>query len=291
LNEAPETSPPAGFTQTTGGRKPLKFSMDWITRPVFGVLLAAIAIGALYKGGFYFALFVAAVVIAAAREWHRMVAAGKFTEEFLVTSLVVITAVCTEVKMPGSIWPWAIVGIGTAISFALAVIRKRRALWEAGGVLYLGIPALSIVMLRLLPESGFFLLLAFFIAIWATDTGALIFGNLIGGPKLWPVLSPNKTWAGFFGGIVLAAIAGGIAFAIMQLGAGRGALFATSIGVIAHMGDLLESWAKRNFRIKNSGGLIPGHGGVLDRIDSTLLAAPLLAAVVLVAGFNPVVLS
>lgn len=288
---APETSPRAGFAATTGGRKPLKFSMGWITRPVFGVLLAAIAIGALYKGGFYFALFVAAAVIAAAREWHRMIAKGKFTEEFLVTSLVVIIAVCAGVKMPGSFWPWAIIGIGAVISFALALVRTRLAFWEAGGVLYLGIPALSIVMLRILPESGFHLLLVFFIAIWATDTGALIFGNLIGGPKLWPALSPNKTWAGFFGGIVLAAIAGGVVFAIMQLGAGRGAVFAASIGVIAHMGDLLESWAKRNFRIKNSGGLIPGHGGVLDRIDSTLLAAPVLAAVVLLAGLNPMVLS
>ncbi len=258
---------------------------------MFGILLAAIAIGVLYKGGFYFALFIALVTIAAAREWHRMIAGGKFTEEFLVTSLVVILAVCIEVKLPASPWPWAIIAIGAAISFALALVRRRRAGWEAAGVLYLGIPALSVVMLRILPMDGFHLLLAFFIAIWATDTGALIVGNLIGGPKLWPALSPNKTWAGFFGGIVVAAVAGGIGFVIVQLGAGRGALFAASVGVIAHMGDLLESWAKRNFRVKNSGGLIPGHGGALDRIDSTLLAAPVLALVVLVAGIDPMVLS
>jgi phosphatidate cytidylyltransferase len=273
-----------------GGRKPIKFSRGWITRPVFGALLAAIAIGALYKGGFYFALFIALVIITAAREWHRMIADGRFTEEFLVTSFVVIVGVCLEVAMPGSIWPWAILGFGAVVSFLLATLRSRIALWEAGGVLYLGIPALSIVMLRLLPAGGFELLLTFFISIWATDTGALVFGNLIGGPKLWPALSPNKTWAGFFGGIMLAAIAGGVAFAIMQLGVGRGALFAASVGVIAHMGDLFESWAKRNFRVKDSGGLIPGHGGVLDRIDSTLLAAPALAIAVLVAGINPVVL-
>jgi phosphatidate cytidylyltransferase len=290
LNNVPETSPPAPLATNDGGRKPIKFSRAWITRPVFGALLAAVAIGALYKGGFYFALFIAVVIITAAREWHRMIAEGRFTEEFLVTSFVVIVGVCTEVAMPGSLWPWAIVGLGAVASFALASLRNRLALWEAWGVLYLGIPALSVVMLRVLPVGGFRLLLAFFISIWATDTGALIFGNLIGGPKLWPALSPNKTWAGFFGGILLAAIAGGIAFAIMQLGAGRGALFAASVGVIAHMGDLFESWAKRKFRVKDSGGLIPGHGGVLDRIDSTLLAVPALAIVVLVAGFNPVVL-
>ncbi len=177
------------------------------------------------------------------------------------------------------------------MSFVLALIRNRLAYWEAAGVLYLGVPALSMVMMRVLPESGFLLLVAFFISIWAADTGALVFGNLIGGPKLWPALSPNKTWAGFFGGIVLAAIAGGVAFGFMQLGVGRGALFAASVAAVGHMGDLLESWAKRKFRVKNSGGLIPGHGGVLDRIDSTLLAAPVLAAVVLLAGFNPMVLS
>jgi phosphatidate cytidylyltransferase len=290
LNNVPETSPTGPLATKESGRKPLKFSRGWITRPVFGVLLAAVAIGALYEGGFYFALFIAVVIITAAREWHRMIAEGRFTEEFLVTSLVVIVGVCTEVAAPGTIWPWAIIALGAIVSFALASLRNRLAFWEAGGVLYLGIPALSVVMLRILPAGGFRLLLTFFISIWATDTGALIFGNLIGGPKLWPALSPNKTWAGFFGGILLAAIAGGVAFAIMQLGAGRGALFAASVGVIAHMGDLFESWAKRSFRIKNSGGLIPGHGGVLDRVDSTLLAAPALAVVVLLAGINPVVL-
>lgn len=290
MSNVPETSPPATLATKNSGRKPIKFSRGWITRPVFGVLLAAIAVGALYKGGFFFALFIAVVIITAAREWHRMIAEGKFTEEFLVTSFVIIAGVCLEVAMPGSLWPWAIVALGAVVSFALATIRKRLAFWEAGGVLYLGIPALSVVMLRILPVGGFRLLLAFFISIWATDTGAMIFGNLIGGPKLWPRLSPNKTWAGVFGGILLAAIAGGVAFAIMQLGAGRGAVFAASVGVIAHMGDLFESWAKRNFRVKDSGGLIPGHGGVLDRVDSTLLAAPALAIVVLLAGINPVVL-
>jgi phosphatidate cytidylyltransferase len=290
LNNVPETSPPVTLVTKEGGRKPIKFSRGWITRPVFGVLLAGLAIGALYKGGFYFALFIAVVIVTAAREWHRMIAEGRFTEEFLVTSFVVIVGVCLEVAMPGSLWPWAIIALGALVGFALASLRRRLAFWEAGGVLYLGIPALCVVMLRILPADGFRLLLAFFISIWATDTGALIFGNLIGGPKLWPALSPNTTWAGFFGGILLAAIAGGVAFAIMQLGAGRGALFSASVGVIAHMGDLFESWTKRKFRVKDSGGLIPGHGGVLDRVDSTLLAIPALAIVVLVAGINPMVL-
>ncbi|HVZ68591.1 MAG TPA: phosphatidate cytidylyltransferase [Rhizomicrobium sp.] len=289
MNDTPETASPGGILSANSGRKPLKFSLDWITRPVFGLLLAGIAVAALYNGGFYFAFLVVAVMVAAAREWHRMIAQGKFTEEFVVTSVVVAAAVFLEVSKPGSIVPWTVVGAGTIVSFALASLRGRLPFWEAGGVLYLGVPALAAVMLRTLPEQSFDLLLIFLIAIWATDTGALIFGNLIGGPKLWPALSPNKTWAGFFGGILVAAIAGSVAFPVMHLGAGRGALFAALVGVIAHMGDLFESWVKRTFRIKNSGGLIPGHGGVLDRIDSTLLAVPVLAASVFIAGINPVV--
>lgn len=291
MNKTPETAPSGNVSTANSGRKPLTFTLNWITRPVFGLLLAALAVAALYKGGFYFALLIAVVIVTAAREWHRMIAQGKFTEEFIVTSFVVIAALCIEVAKPGSFWPWVLIGVGAVISFALASLRGRLAFWEAGGVLYLGIPALTMVMLRILPEGGFWLLLAFLISIWATDTGALVFGNLIGGPKLWPALSPNKTWAGFFGGILLAAIAGGIMFAIMHLGAGRGAVFAALVGVMAHMGDLFESKVKRTFRIKNSGGLIPGHGGVLDRIDSTLLALPVLAAVVFVAGINPVVIA
>lgn len=290
MNKTPETAPSSGIASAHDGRKPAKFSLGWITRPLFGGLLAALAVAALYEGGFYFALLIASVLIAAAREWHRMIAQDKFTEEFFITSLVVVLAVSIEVEKPGSVVPWAIIGIGTLISFALASVRGRLALWEAGGVLYLGIPALAAVMLRTLPEQSFRLLLVFFLAIWAADTGAFVSGNLIGGPKLWPALSPNKTWAGFFGGILLAAIVGSAAFTMMSLGTARGAVFAALIGVIAHMGDLFESWVKRTFRIKNSGGLIPGHGGVLDRIDSSLLAIPVLAAVVFVAGINPVVM-
>jgi len=288
LSEAPEAS---RITATSKGRAPVSFSLEWITRPVFAVLLGGLAIFALYQGGLIFAAFIALVVTTAAREWHRMIAQTRFVEEFLLTSLIVIAAAYTAVMMPHSVWPWLLVLGGAVLSFLLAKLRHRRALWEAAGVLYLGIPALCIVLLRIVPAEGFNLLLAFFIAIWATDTGALIFGKLIGGPKFSPILSPNKTWAGFLGGIVLAALVGGVAFALLQLNAERGALFAAAIAVIAHLGDLLESAIKRNFRIKNSGGLIPGHGGVLDRIDSTLLAAPVLAAAVFLAGINPMVLS
>jgi phosphatidate cytidylyltransferase len=123
--------------------------------------------------------------------------------------------------------------------------------------------------------------------VWATDTGALVVGNLVGGPKLAPVLSPNKTWSGTIGGIVAAAIAEAIFIAIIGGHAGAAALFGAGLAVFAHFGDLFESWVKRRFHTKDSGALIPGHGGVLDRIDSTLFAAVALEIAVFVFHLDP----
>lgn len=120
-----------------------------------------------------------------------------------------------------------------------------------------------------------------------TDTGALIVGNLVGGARLWPSLSPNKTWAGTVGGIVAAAAAEAAFVTLVGGHALIGVLLGSGIAVVAHCGDLFESWVKRVFRRKDSGSMIPGHGGVLDRIDSTLSTAPCLAALVLIAGINP----
>jgi phosphatidate cytidylyltransferase len=129
--------------------------------------------------------------------------------------------------------------------------------------------------------------IALFIGVWMTDTGALVVGNVIGGARLWPSLSPNKTWAGTLGGVAVAAAAE--AGFVMLLGghALTGVMLGGGIAVVAHCGDLFESWVKRVFRRKDSGSMIPGHGGVLDRIDSTLSSAPCLAALVLIAGINP----
>ena len=151
----------------------------------------------------------------------------------------------------------------------------------------MGAAALAMMALRVLAPHGSMLVLGMLLAVWATDTGALVFGNLIGGPKLWPALSPNKTWAGFFGGLVTAAIIAAVYASALGMPVIRGAIFGAGISVVASAGDMFESWAKRMFRIKDSGGLIPGHGGVLDRIDSTLLAAIALATLVLVIGIDP----
>jgi phosphatidate cytidylyltransferase len=114
-----------------------------------------------------------------------------------------------------------------------------------------------------------------------------VIGNLVGGPKLAPVLSPNKTWSGTVGGVAAAAIASAVFIAVIGGDPARAALFGAALSVVAHLGDLFESWVKRRFHLKNSGALIPGHGGVLDRIDSTLAAALALQIAVFVFGLDP----
>ena len=133
------------------------------------------------------------------------------------------------------------------------------------------------------------IIVGLFVIVWATDSGALICGNLIGGPRLAPVLSPSKTWAGTAGGSAIAAAAFA-AFIYYWHGAPAEAfVFGMLLSLTAHAGDLFESFVKRHFGVKDSGTIIPGHGGVLDRMDSTLAAALALAVLVFVFRFNPLI--
>lgn len=269
------------------GYRAIKFSRDWITRPVFAVLLGAAVIFAIFADRPYLELVAAIFVLLAAREWHRMVGEGRFLAELATTTIIVWLALGSFLLWPRSAVPPAILGLGTLAVFAVALARKNNPVWHAGGVLYFGVPALSIIALRDFAPHGAWVLIGLFLIVWATDTGALFCGNLIGGPKLAPKLSPNKTWAGFIGGLIAAAIVLAIFIAILGGRVLAAALFGAAMAVVAHAGDLFESWAKRCFKRKDSGSIIPGHGGVLDRIDSTLAAVVALALVVLVFGFDP----
>jgi phosphatidate cytidylyltransferase len=265
----------------------LRFSRDWITRPVFAVVLAFVVIAAIYGGTPYLAVVVAVAAFAAAREWHRIVGGGVAGPELAPTTLAIWLMLIAFLLWPHGIAPYVVLLCGTFLVLALSMTRRSRPLWRAGCVLYLGIPSLAILALRDTPPHGAWLIGALFAVVWATDTGALVVGNLVGGPKLAPVLSPNKTWSGTIGGIVAAAIAESVFIAIIGGHAGAAALFGAALAVFAHVGDLFESWVKRRFHTKDSGGLIPGHGGVLDRIDSTLCAVVALEIAVFVFRLDP----
>ncbi|HXC57205.1 MAG TPA: phosphatidate cytidylyltransferase [Rhizomicrobium sp.] len=268
------------------GARGIKFNLDWITRPLFGGALAALVVAAVFGGTPYIALFAAFAGGAAAREWHRMVGERVFGPIFFLTTLVIAAALAAQILLPMTPLAWLILAGGAVAAALFAALREHLPVWHGLGPLYLGTAMLALVLLRGAPH-GAWIIVGLFVAIWATDTGALIVGNLVGGPRLWPALSPNKTWAGTLGGVAVAALAEAVYVALLGGHPLPGALLGAAIAVVGHSGDLFESWVKRVFRRKDSGGLIPGHGGVLDRIDSTLFAAPLLALIVLVVGLDP----
>jgi phosphatidate cytidylyltransferase len=269
------------------GLRGIKFSLDWIMRPLFGVGLAALVVAAILAGTDYFAAFVAVGVFFAAREWHRMVCDGSAIAERIVSVVFVFLAIGAFLLWPRGFFSWTVLGAGAAVVGLVALARGNNALWQAGGTLYVGVPALSLIALRALPPHGIWILIGLFVVVWATDTGALVTGNLLHGPKIAPVLSPNKTWAGTLGGMVAAGIAEAVYIGVIGGDVVPAFFFGCCIAVTAHAGDLFESWVKRHFSRKDSGTLIPGHGGVLDRADSTIAAATALAILVFAVGFNP----
>jgi phosphatidate cytidylyltransferase len=250
------------------------------------------AVGTLLAGGIWFAGFIALGTSAGVREWHRMVSRRHYSP-FLPASILAILVGLGLALLASREPEWARLAYGLAGAVELAAastaaglarIRAESALWQAIGPLYLGIPGLSLFALRATPDHGLWLVLTLFAAVWGCDTGALICGKLIGGPKLVPKLSPNKTWAGLVGGSVSASVAAAAVLVILGAEAWRGALFGLIIAFISQGGDMFESWVKRRVGRKDSGHLIPGHGGVLDRIDSILFAAPCCALFVITFG-------
>lgn len=269
------------------GYRAIRWNMDWITRPLFGIVLAGVAIGALFSRPEFFASLVVAITILSAYEWHRMVAVGHpYRIETAVTSVTSALAVAILLILRQA-WPALLVlALGAVAAVFVARSRRENPLWQTLGVIYLGLPALALVSLRTFPNRGALVIVGLFLIVWATDTGALIFGNLIGGPRMAPTLSPSKTWAGTIGGSVTAALVFGCYVWLLGGALWVASLFALFFSIVAHAGDLFESFVKRRFGIKDSGTLIPGHGGVLDRMDSTVFASVALALLVFVAHFN-----
>lgn len=156
------------------------------------------------------------------------------------------------------------------------------AAWRAAGLFYSAIPCASILWMRGLqttetPDAGLHAVLFLILIVSATDIGAYFTGRLFGKTKLSPVISPNKTWEGLGGGMALAAIAGALASALVPFSVMTCMALSILLAVIAQGGDLFESWLKRRAGVKDSGTLIPGHGGLLDRVDGLIFTAPLFA--------------
>ncbi len=161
--------------------------------------------------------------------------------------------------------------------------------WLGFGVLYIGLAAVALIYLRGDAAAGRLNVLFLFFTVWASDIGAYAAGRWLGGPKLAPSVSPNKTWSGAAGGLLAAvAVGAAVAYLMKAVGTpaptGRVLLVAGGVGVLAQVGDFFESWIKRRFDVKDSSTLIPGHGGLLDRLDGVLAAAPVAAVLGVLLG-------
>jgi phosphatidate cytidylyltransferase len=258
-------------------------------RVASGAVLIAAVVLALVGGALIFALLIAVCAIAALHEWHRLVNGGKAAWEALPAAMTIIAIVGLSISHSALGWPLAVIVAGAGTAALVAAGRGKWVLWHAVGVVYIGAAVLALMVLREGPDydglvDGRIIVGGVFAAVWTADTGALFVGRYFGGPRLAPQLSPKKTWAGLFGGVALAGLAELTYIAVVGGPIWLGGLFGVFLGIAANCGDLFESWVKRVFQTKNSGNLIPGHGGMLDRVDSLLFAAPAAAAFLLVLG-------
>lgn len=252
------------------------------TRIVVGVLLIAVAIAAVWAGGIAFTALVSLAVLLMFAEWSVMHGVSRGLR---LAGLAVLAGTCALAVYGPALQAVIALAAGAGLVGLFArSLDRTRAFWVASGVLYCGLPGVSLLWLRGLP-NGLMVTIAVLVVVWATDIAAFFAGRAIGGPKLAPSISPNKTWAGAVGGVVGAmatALIAGFALHWQYSRAMPAALVALAGGlaVLAVLGDLFESWLKRRAGVKDSGTLLPGHGGVLDRLDGLVPVAVTAAMIV-----------
>lgn len=252
-----------------------------------GVALGGLAAGAFFAGWPFFPVFVGGVAVVMAWEWMRVCGDARFglAGAALVAGLVaaLVVAATAPDRYPAAL---GIVAATAALVWIVARFNHRdHAFWLAGGALYVGLPSLALLWLYLRPDLGRAAALWVILVVVATDVGAYFVGRWLKGPKLAPRVSPGKTWSGLAGGMAAAAVAGAImAAAEGGLNIAAVALASAGVALVAQAGDLFESAVKRNFGVKDTSRLIPGHGGMMDRMDGMVAAIAAVAVVVVAHG-------
>jgi phosphatidate cytidylyltransferase len=265
---------------------------DLLTRFAAGVVMIAVACTAIYIGGWLFRLLVAAGAAAMILEWgdmHRLKRGWSYSAMALLAAVLLAAAqylypvgemdVIDGVEAVAvSTFREAWLGFAAVCAAALVMLLVSRRISLGWGMLYIGIPSFALLVIAWADVTLVFWLM---LVTWATDIFAYFAGRSIGGPKLAPKISPNKTWAGLLGGMAGAAVVGGVAAWLFGFSAELPDFLwlGAPMGLLAQLGDLYESRVKRRLGVKDSGSLLPGHGGVLDRLDGLL---PVILATLLV---------
>jgi phosphatidate cytidylyltransferase len=246
------------------------------------LVLAPLALAAAYWGGIAFHLFWSLAALAVLWEWDSLACEGDRNPVWTIGAAALVGS---SLLLAFSLVGPAIVLIALGTFGVATLASSARRAWCAAGLVYAAALMIAPVVLRQDPAFGFAAILFLFTVVWLTDIAAYFVGRAVGGPKLLPRVSPNKTWSGAVGG-TLAGIAGGVLVA-MLLGVANLAtlgVIALILSVAGQLGDLLESAIKRRFGAKDASGLIPGHGGVMDRVDGFLTAAVAAALIGFLRG-------
>jgi phosphatidate cytidylyltransferase len=245
-----------------------------LLRVVASVVMAPLAVAMAYAGGWLWTGLVTAAAIGLYVEWLTVIGARR--PRLVLLGVLILFCV-------GWVDAWHLTALHVATLVALgilavAIFSPERRLWAAGGIGYALAASIGSSAVRLDAVWGFTALMLVLLVVWATDIGGYFAGRLIGGPKLWPRVSPKKTWAGAIGGFA-ASLCVAAGFAVLDFGKAVPLLASSAIlSIASQLGDLFESAVKRRFGVKDSSHIIPGHGGLLDRLDG-FVAAIVLAAV------------
>ncbi|MHB8286638.1 MAG: phosphatidate cytidylyltransferase [Caulobacteraceae bacterium] len=272
---------------------PAKKRFDWSNlrlRVLSAAVMAPAAILAVWAGGYPLLGVLLVVICLLVREWALMstpqapIRAG-------VTMAVAIFISAFVAEAHHIIIALLLLCVSAAVVAGAAALRRvgARPADEALGVIYLGGPCVAMIWLRT-GDLGLAWTLALLATAWSADIAAYVAGNSIGGPKLWPRISPNKTWSGFIAGLIAAVFAAELVAFFTSAWPGPPLRWAWAIGLIVGLatmaGDICESMLKRRFGVKDSGDLIPGHGGLLDRVDGLMFAILAMAALRALAHFG-----
>jgi phosphatidate cytidylyltransferase len=257
---------------------------------VSALVLLPVVLLCVWAGGLSYVLLVAAGCVLCGYEWLSMCGySSRDPPMFWVPAVLVGAAICAGLAAAGAGVLCLLAGtVAAAIRAGGGRVNTTPSarLNLAFGFPYLGLTAVALPWLRADPVSGLSNTLFVFAVVWGSDIGAYVTGRLVGGPKLAPLLSPGKTWSGAVGGLVSAALAGTVVAACHSTGYSPSHVLelAVGLGVVSQAGDLLESGLKRRFGVKDSGRIIPGHGGLLDRLDALLAVAPAAALLAFSVG-------
>lgn len=253
---------------------------NFFTRLITTLLLLPLVLVVTYEGGLWFISFVSLTIGIAIFEWSRLCG-----EKSLIINIC-YSLIGPIISVIYFYWGFEIALVSIIIFALICGFTNSRLfysrLWLSFGICYLCLPMICIIKLRMNNFFGLEYVLFLFIMVWMTDIGAYFVGSLFGGPKLVPSISPQKTWSGAFGGLLFSLVSAIILYNILENKTSQTLLFlAVILSIVAQIGDLFESWVKRRFNKKDSGSIIPGHGGILDRIDGLLTSAPIMLLITL----------